>query len=328
MMREPMRGRTAIQRGAVFVAVGLLLYGGVFAASESLVYRRALRNRFYAVKNARPEPYDYVILGASHALPLDFADTNSKVEQATGARIINLAMPGAGIVPNRLVLEYFLAKHRTRAVVYVLDSFIVTSRQWNEDRLTDVKLMHRAPFDPALARLMVSYASRGLINPLVPLNYITGFPKVNNADRFKPDMHEMEGKYDRVYRPSEREARKRVEYLYPKQLSEDVIAGYIGMFAELSSFLRARSVPLIVVKLPVPAYYAALLPREDELTRRLMSVLDGDVPFYDLTRVGNDERFFFDTDHLNRDGVRNLLDARLVAILREHLAPATAPDGP
>src|SRR3990170_1102841 len=108
MMREPMRGRTAIQRGAVFVAVGLLLYAGVLAASESLVYRHALRNRFYAVNSARPEPYDYVILGASHALPLDFADANSTLEQATGARIINLAMPGAGMVPNRLVLEYFL----------------------------------------------------------------------------------------------------------------------------------------------------------------------------------------------------------------------------
>ena len=138
----------------------------------------------------------------------------------------------------------------------------------------------------------------------------------------------MEGKYDRVYLPSEREARKRVEYLYPKEISEDVVEGYLGMFADLTSFVRARGISLVVLKLPVPAYYAALPPREDELTRRITAVLDEPASFYDLSRVGNDERFFFDTDHLNRDGVRNLLNLRLGRILRDHFVPAAIPDGP
>jgi len=300
----------------------------VFAASELLVYQHALRNRFYAVKTAPARDYDYVILGASHALPLDFGEMNAVLEQNTGTRIINLAMPGAGVIPNRLVLEYFLAKHRTRGVIYILDSFIVTSRQWNEDRLTDAKLLQRAPFDPVLARLMLSYASRRLINPVVAINYITGFPKINNADRFKPDRDEMEGKFDRTFRPSEREARRRIDYLYPKTISEDIIERYVAEFAALARFVRTRGISLVVIKLPVPAYYAALLPREDELTRRLTAVLDEDTAFHDLSQIGNDERFFFDTDHLNREGVLRLIRGPLSRILRGMMEPAVGTEKP
>lgn len=314
-------GKTAARRGLLFIAIGLILYGGLYAGSEALVYRHALRNRFFAVKTSAVPAYDVVILGASHALPLDFADTNAALERALDMRIINLAMPGAGIIPNRLVLEYFLARHRTAAVVYVLDSFIVTSRQWNEDRLADVKLLHRAPFDPALARLMASYAARGLINPVTAIHYVTGFPKINNGDRFKPDLHEMESKFEKVARPSERSAKQRIAYLYPDTIEDRAVARYTAMLGDLARFARARGIAFVVVKLPVPAYYAALLPREEELTWRILSRLDDQVAFYDLTRVGNEDRFFFDTDHLNRDGVRNLLDLHLGAILRSIKAP-------
>lgn len=317
----PSHARTAVTRGALFVAIGLLLYGALYAASEGLLYRHALRNRFYAVKTAPAGAYDAVILGASHALPLDFADTNTEIEHALGLRLINLAMPGAGIIPNRLVLEYFLAGHQARAVVYVLDSFIVTSPEWNEDRLTDVKLLHRAPFDPALARLMASYAARGLINPVTAVQYVTGFPKINNGDRFKPDLHEMESKFEKVARPSERSAKQRIAYLYPETIEDDVVDRYAAMFGDLARFARSRGIAFVVVKFPVPAYYAALLPREDELTRRILGALEEDVAVDDLTRIGNDDRFFFDTDHLNRDGVRNLLDLHLGEILRSVTAP-------
>lgn len=319
--------RSAAKRGLLFILIGVLLYTGLLGGAEALVYRHTVRNRFFAVKTARGATYDIAILGASHALPLDFADTNTRLEEGLRARIINLAMPGAGVIPNRLVLEYFLTQHRTRTVLYVLDSFIVTSRQWNEDRLTDVKLLRNAPFDPTLARLMISYAVRGQIHPVVPVQYLTGFPKINNAERFKADLHEMEGKFEKVARPSERSAKQRIAYLYPQAVRDDVVDRYTAMLTDLARLARDRGATLVVVKFPVPAYYAALLPREEELTRRILGGLHG-TPFYDLTRIGNDDRFFFDTDHLNRDGVRNLLDLRLSTILRSHLAPATAPAGP
>ena len=56
---------------------------------------------------------------------------------------------------NRLLLDYFLVRHRTAAIVYVVDSFAFYSPEWNERRLEDARLFQRAPFDPALARLLL-----------------------------------------------------------------------------------------------------------------------------------------------------------------------------
>ncbi len=315
---DAMWASSLLRRGALFVLIGMVLYAGVYAGSEALIYRHAVRNRFYTVRMASSAVYDYVILGASHALPFDFGDTNALLEKATGTRIINLAMPGAGIVPNRLLLEYFLARHRTKHVIYMLDSFVFCSRDWNEDRLRDVRLMQRAPFDPDLARLLLAYASRGLISPGVVIDYVSAFSKINDADRFRPDVLDMEAQFGRVFRLSTREAQKRVEYLYPKNAGCPAVDRYVAMFSDLIGFLEGRGIPVIVVKPPVPAYFYQLLPGEDELTRRIAGVVAGSGVFYDFSQIDNDERFFLDTDHFNRDGVLNFFDRHLQQILLQY----------
>ena len=107
------------------------------------------------VKTAPRVDFDYVILGASHSAVFDYRDLNARLEEMTGSTILNLSIVGAGVTVNRLLLDYFLVAHRTRSLVYVLDSFAFYSREWNEERLADARLFHRAPFDPALARLLV-----------------------------------------------------------------------------------------------------------------------------------------------------------------------------
>ena len=96
--------RSVARRWTLFAALALGLYAGLYAASEYLVYRFAEKNRFFSVHRAAPD-YDLVILGASHAMPLDFADMNQRLQDATGLSILNLSMEGAGIVPNRIVFD-------------------------------------------------------------------------------------------------------------------------------------------------------------------------------------------------------------------------------
>jgi hypothetical protein len=164
------------RRWACFVLVGAIIYVSVYAASEALVYRYGEHNRFLAISMAPHETYDVVILGASHALPLGFEDMNERLEERTGARIINLGIEGGGILPARLLLEYFLARHDTDNVLYVLDSFIFYSREWNEARLKDAGLLQRAPLDPALARLLWEFPAARALLP----GYLSGFHKINN----------------------------------------------------------------------------------------------------------------------------------------------------
>ena len=134
------------------------------------------------IRTAPQADYDRVILGASHAAVFDFDDMNGRLEQMTGARILNLSVVGGGVVVNRLLLDYFLVRHRTEAIVYVVDSFAFYSSEWNEERLEDARLFQRAPFDPALARLLAGSGAP----PMVALDYVSGFSKINNPDRFAP----------------------------------------------------------------------------------------------------------------------------------------------
>ena len=156
-----------------------------------------------------------MILGASHAMPLDFADFNALMQRETGLRIFNLAAQGTGPLYNRFVFEHFLRAHRTRNLLYVVDLFAFTSRAWNEDRFADAKLIRGTPFAPAIARRLGNYVRRDGVDPRALLDYLSGFSKINNRDRFQRDAWEGEAQFDRVYRSSATAVAQRIAYLYP-----------------------------------------------------------------------------------------------------------------
>jgi hypothetical protein len=312
---DPPVARRFLRTAVRFAAIGLLLYAALYAAAEWLVYRYGDRNRFFVVKTAPHAEYDHVILGASHAAVFDYGDLNARLEALTGARILNLSIVGAGVTVNRLLLDYFLVGHRARTIVYVLDSFAFYSPEWNEQRLEDARLFHRAPADPALARLLV----RSGASWRVTLDYITGFSKINNADRFQPDRPEEPARFDRAYRPIEQLDRQRIAYLYPESIDE-ALAHQQRYLAELEALVaKARSggMRVLLVRPPLPPRIRALIPGEAQFDAVVQAVAGRTgAELHDLSRAADDVRFFFDTDHLNRTGVLHLYDNHLAAILR------------
>lgn len=297
----------------IFVLVGILIYLGVYGAADQLAYRTAKRNRFFAVNTAPATRYDVVILGASHAAVFDYEDMNAQLEQMSGKRILNLSIVGSGVTVNRLVLDYFLAQHETQRVVYFLDTFALTSRDWNEDRLLDVRLFDRAPFDPVLVqRLWQNAASRS-----IALDYTLGFSKINNPDRFKPDVTEDEAaKFKTTYRPVKQIDSQRIGYLYPKPVDQAVFQHYLAEFEDMLRYLQARNIQITVIKPPLPQRIYQMLPNEAEYDAAINPVLDrNSVEFYDYSLVNNDERFFFNPDHLNRTGALSFSENYLASIL-------------
>jgi len=309
------------RQAALFVLVGLALYALLYYGAERLNDRHAGKNAFYAAARASPDGYDYAILGASHAQALGYEDGNDLLQRRTGMRIINLSTPGGGLVPNRLLIEYLLARSSAASVVYVLDSFVFYSREWNEDRLKDVRLFRRAPLDPVLARLLIAYGARGEVSLGVALDYVSGFSKLNNPERFKPDLSEDEKRFGRVHRPSSRDA-KRVQYLYPERIDEQTFARYLSMFRDLVRELKSRGIGLVVVRPPIPKRFRDMVPGEAQFDRRIEALLAGQgIPLYDFSGVDNDPRYFFDSDHLNRAGVLNFFERHLVQTLIRHRRP-------
>lgn len=309
--------RTFVRRAVPFVLLGLTIYLGLYGASEWLVYDRTVRNPFHKVKTAPRTAHDYVILGASHAAVFDYRDMTARLEEMTGAEILNLASVGSGVVPNRLALDYFYAEgHETDAVVYVVDSFAFYSRQWNEGRLEDAELFARAPFDLTLARLLLERPG----GRSVVLDYISGFLKINDSDRFQPDLFEAEGsRFERTYRPVPQIDRQRIDFLYPEEVDEAALASspYLNRFEDLIREVRSRGDRFVIVRPPVPDRIYDMIPAEEAFDATLRRVADRHgAELHDFTSVNDDPELFYDSDHLNREGT--------LRFFREHLAPLLA----
>ncbi len=301
------------RKSLAFVLLGAVIYLAIYFAADQLVYQTAKRNRFFNVKTGPVTNYDVVILGASHAAVFDYEDMNAQLEQMTGKKIINLSIVGSGITVNRLLLDYFLAQHRTQRVVYFLDTFALTSQDWNEDRFQDVRLFDRAPFDPVLVRLLCQNPA----SQSIALDYTLGFSKINNPDRFKPDVTDDEAtKFRTTYRPVKQIDSQRISYLYPKPVDAAVFQRYLDQFVDMVQYLKSRNVQLIVIKPPLPERMYQMLPNEAEYDAAIKPTLERhSVEFYDYSLVNNDEKFFFNPDHLNRTGVLSFFQDYLVRLL-------------
>ncbi len=323
------RRHGTLRRWLVFILLGLVLYLALYVIAEVLVQTNGQKNRFFMIHNAPSQPaYDFVVLGASHAMPFGFDDTNEKLEEATGARIINLSIEGAGVLPNRFVMDYFLQRHSAKNVVYILDSFAFDSAQWNEERLNDAGLFKRAPLDLDLALTMWRYPwMRGMLP-----EYLSGFAKINNEDRFAPDLPDSEiNKFDRTYRSVAQIDRQRIAYLYPPDVPPETTDRYMAEFEAFIGFLKEHGIGMIAVKPPMPQRVRDKLPGEPAYDVRMQALLARNgVPYYDYSHVNNDDPFFYDTDHLNRTGVTALNEAYLVPMLKEYVGKEASapPDAP
>ena len=306
------QGRAA----GAFVGIGLLIYAGVYFAAERLMYRNGHSNPFFKIATSEVTAFDWVILGASHAMPLDFADFNATMQRETGLKIINLASPGTGPLYNRFVLEVFLRDHTTRNVLYVADSFAFYSRSWNEDRFGDAKLLRATPFDPAIARVLLQYSRREGVDPRAVADYLTGFSKINNRDRFQHDLWDGELQFDRVYRPSATAVKNRIAYLFPDSGREAGPAHYLTELTKLFELAEQRNIRIIVIKMPTPGQFRALLPHEPAFDAAMIAATtDREIGYSDWSTELDEPRFYYDTDHLNRTGVAELFGRRLKGIL-------------
>ena len=150
--------------------------------------------------------------------------------------------------------------------------------------------------------------------------YLTGFTKINDRDRFDSDQFAGEGTaFDRSYRPIPQLDRQRIEYLYPSSLDVRDIAEseYARDFEEMAREVRERGMRFIIVRPPIPARIRESLPLEDEFDAFIetLAVRVG-AELHDLSAAVSDDRLYYDSDHLNREGVLYFFENHLAPLLR------------
>lgn len=305
-------GRSAV----LFIVIGLALYVGVYYVAERLMVQSGRSNPFFKIATAQDSTVDWLILGASHAMPLDFADFNAQMERETRLKILNLAAPGAGPLYNRFVLEHFLREHRARNLLYVVDSFAFYSRTWNEERFADAKLLRRTPLDPAIVWRLWDYVRHEGVDGRAVLDYVSGFSKINNRERFQRDVWEGEAQFERAYRPSSTAVKKRMDYIFPDKTSPVALSRYLEEFSALIALARKEGVNLVVIKMPVPPRFYSQLPDEAGFDDALSRLLAGrGVLFHDFSAKTSEPSLYFDTDHLSRAGLTEFFMRDLKPVL-------------
>ena len=113
-----------------------------------------------------------------------------------------------------------------------------------------------------------------------------------------------------------RQRPKRIEYLYPAPPDREAFARYLNAFAALLDLARNQGAHVVAIKTPVPAGFYESLPDEAAFDAAISDLLASrGVPYHDFSQTMDEARYYFDTDHLNREGLATFLDRHLKAIL-------------
>ncbi|MHA7827558.1 MAG: hypothetical protein ACX93P_08355 [Roseovarius sp.] len=301
---------------ATFAVILLLLYAGMAIIAEVTVGRADRETAFQKLLVLRGEQVDWVVLGASHALPLAFGDVPERLRADTGQSMAVLAEIGAGPVYTRFVFRQALQDIGPDQLLYVVDSFAVASPRWNEERISDRKLLRKTPLRATTAALLFGVVIRQSSDPAALVDYLTAFSKLNRPDRFSQEGWRGAADFDREVRLSRNAVQNRIDYLYPESANEAARARYLDILIALFEESQAAGVQVVAVKLPLPDAFREALPDEAAFDAALRARLDPlDIPFHDLSHELSDPDNFFDTDHLNRRGVDALYTGYLKDLL-------------
>ena len=300
---------------AAFLALGLSLYAALFLWSDATLRQHGRQNPFLRIVTA-PEQADWIILGASHALPLGFADMPEILRDKTGQNTLTLAVTGGGPFLMRVIAERWFADHRAGGVLIVLDAFGFADRRWNMARLADSDVLPKIPADRTTAAILARALPRGL--PWQTwMAYVTGFARINDRTRLTPDTWEAEAKFDSAPRPNAAATKARIAFLYPGPPDPEALDLGMADLAALIETAQSHGARVVIVRPPLPEAFRSDLPDVPGFETQLATVSGRlTVPVIDHSAALPAARNFFDADHLNRTGVLGWLDAGLADVLR------------
>ncbi|WP_417669645.1 hypothetical protein [Roseibium sp.] len=309
--------KAPVRLACAFIGIFLLLYLIAFAVVEFGSVREGRETAFQRLLASRGNSVDWVVLGASHALPLRFGNISERLTEDGGQSMTVLAEIGAGPLYNQFVFDQAVRDLQFTHLLYVVDSFAFASAEWNKVRVGERKLLARTPLRQSTAGTLTGMVLEEGVDPRALLDYLTGFSKLNPVERFPTAGWRGEADFARVFRPSRHATASRLSYLYPDGLAQpDTMERYLDTLENILNRAAQNGIKVTVVKLPLPKAMRQGLPEEHAFDKALAKRLEPrGIAFFDLSAELDDPKFYFDTDHLNQKGVEALYDQSLRSIL-------------
>lgn len=301
---------------AGFLSLFVVLYVLAAGIAEVTMARNGPHTAFQKLLTLQGQKVDWVVLGASHALPLAYGDVPGRLKADSGQSMVVLAEVGAGPLYNSFVFRQASQDIAPGRLLYVVDAFAFTSSSWNEVRISDRKLLRKTPLRFSTARNMAGIAVRHGTDPTGLADYLTSFSKLNPPDRFPQAGWRGAADFDRKARISRHAVQSRINYLYPELSPGENIARYLDILTTMFDTAQAAGIEVVVVKLPLPDAFRTAQPDEAAFDQALRDrLVPRGISFHDLSADLSDPGYFFDTDHLNRPGVEALYESHLREIL-------------
>lgn len=307
-----------IRRILLFAGLFLALYAVAAGLAEVRVARTGTETAFQRLWASRGQPQDWVVLGASHALPLDYAGIPKAWAKESGQGMIVLAEVGAGPLYNAFVFDQAAKDVSPRHLLYVIDSFAFGAAQWNEARVADRKLLRATPLRLSTLSSLGRMVRSDGVSWKALADHATGFSKLNPPDLFSREDWRGREVFDRAFRPSRQASQARLDYLYPVPPSPSARMHYLDVLSALFVRAQRQGITVTVVKFPLPEAFRTALPEEaafDAALRDRLAPLG--IAYHDLSGALDDPSLYFDPDHLNRKGIERLYNDVLRRVLQE-----------
>ena len=130
-------------------------------------------------------------------------------------------------------------------------------------------------------------------------------------------MWEVEAQFGRSVRPSSAADLKRIAYLYPQPSPHPAtLARYLDAFDRILALASENGAAVTAIKPPVPPQFYRKLPNEPGFDTAISALLaERGLTLKDYSHAIPEPRLYFDTDHLNRDGLTKFFAQYLKPLL-------------
>jgi len=242
---------------------------------------------------------DILIMGSSHAGIFADAGNHERVEKILNKKVVNVSKAAAGIVPEKLFLEYFFRHgNSTKEILYIIEPAIFYSSVWNESNFF-------LENEPLYADFFWLSLREGIDNDVL-VNYLKSKFSLFWATWRKPLKNNIETySLDAV---SNEAIQKRLNFLYPDGQNEIVFDKYKVKLAEVIDIAKANNAKLTFI---YPPTLLGDAPGSERLTQEISYY---EARLFDFTNEIIDPSLYSDHDHLNTAGVVRFTTDYLVTI--------------
>lgn len=263
--------------------------------------------------------YDIVLLGSSHGAHIDEVIVGNLLKK----NVKNIAQNAAGIIPQYIRLTcFFQSRNTTKRIVYFLDPFVLYSSRWNEDdyilkyegieyhyfiNLLKNGVSSNVIFDYLIDRL-TTYSHDFINRTVIPQKKVISQEKTANTTT-KKDAEKKEKSTEEL----ESAIKVQLDIYYNEGLNMEKFIKYSNILTKMILLGQKNNAKVTII---IPPGLLGKVPGTENVIKLLEKYKkDYSIKYYDFASEMQEQKFYYDIDHLTSDGVKYFTKHYLLKIL-------------